>query len=465
MTSSGKSEGSLAPSDTDKGAAAHSPLDSSQASLTPDLERDALVLPRVPEYLARGLALKRWWSEIERDGGPKETFDIVRSFNQPTRSFGFFGEAPIDGKMTPVLGNVQEMFYDQVRAPVGLERKSADWTLAQMREFVMKYFLRITSFRQTEAYSDAADPVPPPALARLSWCPRPTPTQAGFGFAQLFNKPVGSSVAYPFPGYERHAIVDQREIGALYDWIVLKVRIFDFNFNFRPFGDRGPELVFSENEESYLVAHEEFINHKDYSGSVKAAALFPVGHVKAIGEYGAGDFVPIGDYGVGYAFIRNPVQSIFGYGPGEFDAAIQLINFRIYDTGYVSVRMVFIANRPQQIANLTIDPIDWGFRIADGLSFGLASRLLAPAKGILGQLPLKVAVDPVSAYIDLTNLISGGAAGRTLCITKETLSRYFLLMHFQQHYQTLLGTLSTWRQFDWLDPKSLPPWIISGVNS
>src|SRR5207245_1479821 len=105
-------------------------LDFTAAEATLRTAPDRLVLPRVSEYLARGLALRRWWAEIEKHGGPEETFEIERSFNRPTRSFGFFGEAPVDGKMMPVLGNVQEMFYDQVRVPVGREH-SSELTLAQ----------------------------------------------------------------------------------------------------------------------------------------------------------------------------------------------------------------------------------------------------------------------------------------------------------------------------------------------
>jgi hypothetical protein len=426
------------------------------AQLGPDRE----AAPRVSEYLNRGLALRRWWADIEKRGGPKNTFHIERSFNRPTRSFGFFDEVPVDGKMMPILGNVQEMFYDQMRIPVG-QKHSSDLTLAQLREFVMKYLLRITSFRQPEAYSDASSPVPPPAWSFLSWCPRPVPSRIGFGFTQLFNKPVGSNLIRAFPSYEQHAIVDQRLVGTLYDWIALKVRIFDFNFKFRPFGERGPELVFSENEESYLVVHEEFVNHKDYSESSPP----PTGDRIAIGEFGRSQFRPIGDYGIGYAFIKNPMQSVFGFGPGEFDAAIQLINFRIYETGYISVRMVFIANRLHQISNVALDPLNFGFSIADIFSLGLATRLFSPFKNLLDQAPLRVNIDPVSAYIDLANLISGGSAARSLCISKETVERLSLLIHFQQHYQTLLGTLSTWRQFDWLHPESLPPWVISGVSS
>ena len=140
------------------------PIDGNLSSASVDgkqpLGPDRLVLPYVSEYLSRGLDLRRWWAEIEQKGGPKSTFDIERSFNRATRSFGFFGEAPVDGKTMPVLGNVQEMFYDNMRIPVGQEH-SGQLTLAQMREFVMKYLIRTTSFRQPEAYSDASSPVPP----------------------------------------------------------------------------------------------------------------------------------------------------------------------------------------------------------------------------------------------------------------------------------------------------------------
>jgi hypothetical protein len=419
---------------------------------------DNLVLPEVQEYLIRGLALRRWWEEIEKKGGPRNTFPIERSFNRPTRSFGFFDDVEVQGKMLPVLGDVQEMFYDQVRAPAGHEHSKL--TLAQMREFVMKYLLRITSFPQPKAYSDASSPAPPPAFTHLSWCPAPAIVRSGFGFTQLFNKPAGSDAVQAFPSYERNAIVDQRLIGPVYDWIVLKVRIFDFVFKFRPFGPHGPELVFSENEESSLVVQEEFINHKDYSETSSAPVRVP----SAIGEYGAGHYRPIADCGIGYAFIKNPIQSAFGFGPGEFDAAIQLINFRIYETGYISVRMVFIANRLRQVSNIAIDPVSWSFKMADAFSFGLASRVFAPVREILDQAQLRTQVDPVSSYISLANLISGGDAARSLCISKETLEKAALLIHFQQHYQTILSTLSTWRQFDWLNPASLPPWVVSGIN-
>lgn len=414
------------------------------APRTPEMEVDLQVLPRVQEYLSKGLDLLHWWREVESRGGPENQFPLERSFNRPNRSFGFYGEAPVSGSMMPVMGNVQEMFYDQVRSPVALQREATEWIWMQVREFVMKYFMRVSSFREPEAHVDSTNPIPPPALSRLSWCPEPEQAERkGFGFQQIFYKPVGTGVVQAFPSYDQFAIVDQRELGKKFDWVILKVRIFDFNVAARLFGPAGPELVFGANEQSYLVDHQEFVNYKE-------------NHIPGV----------YGDYGIGYAFIKSPIPGPFGYGPGEFDAAIELINFRVYKTGYITVRMVFIANRPTRIANLTVDPVNWGLSLANTLSFGLASPFITPAKDLLGRLPLRFDVDPVSAYVSGANLVSGGAAARTLCISIQQLEKFFLLQHFKQHYQTVVGSLLTWRQIpDWLDQKNLPNWVISGISS
>ena len=410
---------------------------------SPELETDTRILPSVADYLARGQDLKRWWSEVENNGGPPNQFPLSRSFNRPNRSYGFFAEAPVGGKLVPVMGNVQEMFYDQIRVPPSLSPEAVNWLWEQLRQFVMKYFMRVSSFRQPETYVDTSSPTPPPAFGFLSWCPKDWDTRSGFGFTQLFQKATGSGVIRPFMSCDRHAIVDQRDIGKLYEWIVLKVRIFNFAFRTRPFGATGPELVFDLNEESYLVVHQDFITYKEH-------------HLPGV----------LGDYGVGYAFVKSPTQGLFGYGPGEFDAAIELINFRIYETGYISVRMIFISNRPTSVARLVFDPIDWSFRVADALSLGLASRFATPVKEIFSQIPLRVSFDPALFYVSVANAISNGEAERALCISRERLEKLFLSQHFQQHYQAITGSLLTWRQIpDWLDEKNLPSWVVAGLSS
>ena len=405
------------------------------------MQEDARALPSIPEYLAKGLDLKHWWNNVERQGGPAQRFQLERSFNRATRSYGFYGEAPVGGKIMPVMGNVQEMFYDQVRGP-GVERSNAEWIALQLREFVLKYFMRISSFRPPEAYT-AAPQRTPSSLDFLSWCPNPPEARIGFGFKQLFYKNATTREVQPFSPHEQFAIVDQRQVGNMYEWLLLKVRIFDFSFRIRPLGTINPELVFTLDEHSYLVVHREFINNKER----------PLAGV-------------LGDYGIGYSFLRSPTRGAFGYGPGEFEAALELINFRVYESGYISVRMVFISNRPAAITNVVIDPVGWGFRLADLFSFGRASQWLRPIREELERAPLQFSIDPVLMYVFAANLLTGGAAAQTLCISQEQLEKAFLLQHFKQHYETVLGSLATWRRFpDWLDEKNLPQWVTSGRPS
>src|SRR5262249_36639125 len=162
----------------------------------------------------------------------------------------------------------------------------------------------ISSFRPPDVFVDTAQPIPPPALAGLSWCPKPSEERVGFGFSQLFYKKIGSDSIDPFPTYDQYAIIDQRDLGRIFEWLALRVRIFDFAFTAKPFGQRGPQLVFGLNEESHLVAHQEFMRHRERPPK------------------GEGNFPVLADYGIGYSFVKSPTQNLFAYGPGEFDAAI-----------------------------------------------------------------------------------------------------------------------------------------------
>ena len=128
--------------------------------------------------------------------------------------------------------------------------------------------------------------------------------------------------------------------------------------------------------------------------------------------------------------------------------------------------MIFISNRPTAITNIQINPVRLAFDFADAFSFGLATRWVNAARQTLEDLSLQFRVDPVLAYVNLANVISGGYAARTLCISMQQLEKDFLAQHFRQHYETVLSSLSTWRRFpDWQNEKSLPPWVISGADS
>jgi hypothetical protein len=170
---------------------------------------------------------------------------------------------------------------------------------------------------------------------------------------------------------------------------------------------------------------------------------------------------------LGYAFIKSPARELLAYGPGQFNAALELIQFQVLESGAANVRMLFLANRPEGIVNLSLNPVRWGFRLADLFSLGMMSRWLGPEQAMLESLPFsQISFDPVYTYVAAMNLLSAGYAGRQLCISKTQLDKSFLLQHFMQHYKTIVGSLLTWRQIpDWLDREALPEWVITGRSS
>jgi len=404
-------------------------------------KREDAVLQNAQRFLTAAVDLKRWW---ETEGHSVERFDLARSFNRPGEAFGFFGNARLSDRTdVAVMGSVQEMFYDSPKILATMEGEAAAWMQKQIREFVLHYFMRVSSFRDPEPYVDShAGSSGKPG--RLSWCPQPRAAKQGFGFSQLYYKNAEDGRVGRFPDQDRFAIVDLREIGPRYEWIIVKVRIFDFDISADLGGAIGPELVFRLHEESYLIITREFIRDK----SRPRAGI-------------------LGEYGLGYAFIKSPSQELFAYGPGQFDVALELIQFDVLENGTVNVRMLFLANRPEKIVNLNLNPVQWSLRIGDFLSLGTISRFFPSEMVFLENLPLShITFDPVYAYVTAINILSGGYAANALCISKTQLDKAFLLQHFTQHYKTIVGSLLTWRQVpDWLDHQALPAWVLTGRSS
>jgi hypothetical protein len=407
-------------------------------------EEDRAVINTVDGFLRDGLVLKRWWEEADATNSYAQRFPLDREFNRPAGAYGFFDQVKISSGMLPVMGNVQDMFYDQPRSPTRQHREAAEWMRDQIREFALHYFMRISAFREPEAYVPERHFVAPGYLERLSLCPQEDILRRGFGFRQVYYKLSGTGEVGKFPTRERPAIVDLREIGTKYEWIVLRVKIFDFNFTFKPFGLGGPSVSLPLNEQSYLIMSREFI--KDETNP----------------EPGV-----LGRYGMGYAFVRELKPSLTAYGPGEFRAAIETFKFDVLESGEISVRMVFVADRPEKVMNVPIDPVNWTLGLSDLFTLGMTSRLLGPVKSMLDRLPTYVPTfDPVFPSITLINALTANQAAEVLCLSKETLEKEFLVKHFMQHYQTMVGSLTTWRGVaDWLDSVAVPEWVVAGRSA
>lgn len=429
------------PAAVDTPASGHSsPPEGWGAALEP---QDWATIDAVERSLRGARDLLTWFEEARSRDGFSQVFPLERTFNRPGSSFGFFGHAEIGrGSRVPVMGNTQRMFYDAPRVPATCAAEASAWTRERLREFVLRYFMRVSDFRAPEAYAETGLTAPPPLLRPLSWCSKTGSELRGFGFAQLYYKLRNGRVGR-FPESQRYAILDLREIKARFEWVVLRVRIFDFSVRIRPFGREGPELSLPLDEQSLVVVAPDLVIDREDPTALLA-----------------------GCYGFGYAFIRDPQRrGILAYGPGQFDAALQLLRWDVDRRGETFVDMLFLANRPTEIMSLALDPIQWGLRIAPRLL--PLPQVPTPRAELLRRSPLQAArVDPVSLYIDLMDALTLGYTARRLCINRDQLDRDFLVQHFMQHYNAVVGSLLTWRLIpDWLDTHDIPAWVVSGVSA
>jgi hypothetical protein len=396
---------------------------------------DRVLIAKVESALDAGRALQSWWEQVDAEKHYQVCFPLTRNFNRPDMSFGFFDQTTIQGRNMPVMGTVEDMLYDQPKH--GDREKLRD----EFREFVLHYFLRVTDFREPKASASSQASCLPGWLRDLGWCPDSEFVSTGFGYSQYFYKKRSNGLVGRFPDDQRFSIVDLRRLVNEYEWIVVKVRIFDFDLKLTPFGRNRPQAVVPLREESYLVLSSDFLTD-EVNPSPGIA----------------------GSYGFGYAFIKHSqTGGVLAYGPGLFDAAFKRITFQILRDGQTRVHLAFVANRPTKVLNFPL--FDWTMRLADVASMGMASRVLSPGVGN-GVEPASHDFDPLIASITLANLFSGGRAAEDFCVSKEQLEKDMLVQHFRQHYQMLLGSLFTWRQIaDWQDADGLPEWVITGTNS
>ena len=126
--------------------------------------------------------------------------------------------APIGGSQWPVMGIVQEMFYD--RQKLG----SPELIRAQLEEFVLHYFMRVCHVSRVRAPPPGppAPQIGPAARDELAARRRAARRRHRVSAALLQARRQRAAIG-KFANNERAAIVDLREIGKTYDWILLKV--------------------------------------------------------------------------------------------------------------------------------------------------------------------------------------------------------------------------------------------------
>ena len=96
-------------------------------------DQDRTILGNVENALAHGRALKRWWEQTDATNKYTDRFQTVCTFNRPDHSFAFFDQAPLNGQILPVLGDVIDLIYDRPKSPT--RSGAAEWMQDQLREF------------------------------------------------------------------------------------------------------------------------------------------------------------------------------------------------------------------------------------------------------------------------------------------------------------------------------------------
>ncbi len=407
-------------------------------------ETERRLLEAVPKALRDGVDLLRWWQQADADNSYEERYEEAAVFNRPEdKSYGFFDCVKLSSGRVRVNGNVQEMFYDEPKAPPGYEGTAVDWLDGQIREFILRYFMRVSDYRQPHPVPES-DSAASSGLGMSGAHPEEDSAIEGFGFSQIHYKRRGDAEAGSFAEEERGAIVDLRRFDDEFEWIVLKNPIFSFGLDLKPFGKSGPQMRMPAKVFNYLVLSPDFVVNEER----------PEPGIR-------------GRYGFGYAFVNDPEPSAFGYGPGKLEPAFEQMVWEIRDSGEITVRAVFVAEEPRGILNLSVDPLAWGFQLGKIVG-GPAYEAVQPLKRFWDKLPLtNVTFDPVLPTVRMLNLVTAGQAAKRLGISKNHIVKEALFLHFLQHYQTIVGSLQTWRQIpDWTaGEETLPQFVVTGRSS
>ena len=354
--------------------------------LTP---RDQSIVERVDLYLGSALDLYHWWQR-DRDYG--ERFALSQEESSGA-DFGFFSAA---GDL-PVMGAVQET---QVAAD---EKQPA--RVRDLRAFMLHYAMRLAT-----------------CLEGGEW-----------GYKQLYYKLRQGGSVGKFPSSERLDIVDLREIGAKYEWIVLQVR----------FCDLAPSL-------SSLVPEMPL-------GTPAAAAYVAISADFVVDQERPEPGV-LGRYGWGYAFVNPPSDSLLAYGPEALGPGFAQFCFEVRESGEVLVQNAFVAHQPDKFFDVPLNPLDLGIKVANLASRGLTEPLLEPLKNALCRCP-SAGFDPLSASMGLANLLSGGLVERQLGTAKRRLLQEILVAHARESRAFSRDLFQLWQRVpDWLDAHALPSW-------
>lgn len=430
-------------------------IDPDSAPLTSE---DFRRLSAVELSLSRGLAIKAWWDR-KNEGLPTphhdeyeqsllarsrfdDSFPLMR-FSQSWPhdiSYGFSDRIEQDGLDLGVIGCFQQFFYDQPTLRLqevlsrvkGVSSEVIDRANVQalknwcdnVREFVLGTFIKATSL--VRPYPDDNGKRSPLAsyLKRFNWCPEGEGTRTGMRHSQLYYKRLGTGCVGKFWPVQYRGI-NLRDIGAKYAWIVIEDEVSGYDLEFR-LDNETPYVGVPVMEKQFGVISPELVLDEMPSEGL------------------------MGRFGFGYALLEQSDTGNSDDLRPPYDIGLQQTEFLLEENGEILVQNYLIAERPQRVSLLKLNPAGQGLSALDRMSLGMFSSALKPFAEVVGKLPLVGQFDPILTYVDLANAVTGGFAGKELCIGNELLERRILYNHYLKQFEMVIGTRGIWRNCrDW----------------
>jgi len=423
-------------------------------------EHDLKLLGRVRSALDFGLEAKEWWHSetgpacepaLEHDPVGEllrmKVFDkafrlMRRSGDSDGRdfSYGFYHRAPIgDSKTKPLVGLVQQMFFDQPKAAP--ESKALEKWRDNLREFVLRYLMRVSVWGRPREAFDQGQRTKAPWLRPVSMCPERVDDRTGFSYSQIYFKRSDGTVGKTREPDQR-SVIDLRQLGsdADYHWIVMRLGMEDFKMPFRP-----PSLI----EVPYVILPMAQTNHVVVNPDLVILDEDPA-------EEGI-----VARYGFGNTLLRDPtVGGPLSYGPAKFDGGYSQTDFSLLEDGSIIARVIFLVERPEQTFNLPLNPLDWGLSAAEGLTPKAFKGLMRPLRELAGNMPFARGFDPFLTFSRIANTVTAGQAEKQLCISREQVEKMMMIESFSVQHDMLLGAQHRWRRVrDWtVEETELPAW-------
>ncbi len=412
---------------------------------------DWAIIDNVNTAMRDGWEVYQWWLQASASDPPAydHTYTLIGDYHGRGETQGFRSMVDVAGKRSPFIGVDQHIFFDHIR-PLGstaTKRKNHMlWVREQLREFVMGYYQRVMKLPKPQNYPQLSEPDLPDAVRAVSGWPNTDINMQGFGCMQFYyNKKNGGGIG-KFDADEQFKVIDLRSLEEVYEWIVMQFQFFKFGLDVQPLGRDAPQMNVIATQTPYLVTNKDWIIDRTYDWDKPKNGSI------------------IAEYGPGYAFVAHPEPALVTFGPNRAQPAFDSLYFELHKDGKIMVRSIFAIPDVKRILNVPLNPVQIGFDMADLASFGYASKFLAPAKKAFDQLPgSNIGFDPIMGSLRLGNLMTGGLLSSQLCLNKDMITRYAMLIHSNEIGEEIAGARRTWGLgADWTNPETLPEWVKTG---